>query len=116
MVDPMISKMTLSIVFACCVFAAAPANAAQKNGRLRYDALACNNRQDAKKYFDLYVKHREAARRFETAHIAAKDCRMLQRSTEVIIHRNPWSGRSICVTPIGDAECLWVYRGWINRL
>jgi hypothetical protein len=113
----MISKMTLSvIVFVCCVFAAAPAGSAEKGGRLRYDSLACKNRDDAKKYFDLYVKHRAAARRFETAHIAAKDCRMLQRSTEVIIRRNPWSGRSLCVTPIGDSECLWVYRGWINRL
>jgi hypothetical protein len=82
---------------------------------MRYDSLACNVRQDATKYFDLFVKNREAARQFQAAHIAANDCRMLQRRTEIVIQRDPWSGRSVCLRPREDSDCVWLYKGWINR-
>ena len=110
------TQLVLSfLVLICGLHATAPAEAAEKSGRIRYDSLACNSRQDARKYFDLYLKRREAAREFETAHIAAGDCRMLRRSTEVMIQRNTWSGRSICVRPSGLSSCLWIYRGWIIK-
>lgn len=106
---------TLMVALTCSLLATVPATSAERKGWMRYDSLVCNSRANAKKYFALYVKERDAARRFEATHLASNECHMIGHGTEIVIQRIPWSGRSICIRTKGNKDCYWVFRGWVNR-
>jgi hypothetical protein len=72
----------------------------------------CANREEFEAMIDL-AQRRDAAGFAE--YMASHNCPVLQAGTAAVYEDRAYSGRAVCVRRRGDASCLWIPSGAVQK-